>query len=345
MWIIPKNLDVSACVRDTLDLNWESSELSLFLELSVMWRSKPSSARTWLRRLRRVSWMQLLYGRTLRPLMAGHFVRGYTSSLPVIPARERALPARGSKKETLDGFGRILKESLRQLDLFGASSRTSQDTLAVDTPQFIEAYAIWVTKSRLDCLRRRRSARLTREKECMSWPGPSVMDAAGFCGKPDKGRTGPNSGRTLTGKALEMEGKGPHAKWPTPNIPNRGKELSKKHRSGSGGIDLQSSVGQPAPDSPSTNGKSRELWTTPTTDDQNARKGKYKQGGMALNTQAKMWRTPSSDGEGGKMEIRSGCNTRLKLRDQTKGRLNPDWVEQLMGLPVGWTDLDSWEMV
>ena len=23
--------------------------------------------------------------------------------------------------------------------------------------------------------------------------------------------------------------------------------------------------------------------------------------------------------------------------------LNPNWVEQLMGLPVGWTDLGSWE--
>lgn len=49
------------------------------------------------------------------------------------------------------------------------------------------------------------------------WPTPTCMDAAGFCGKPDKGRTGPNSGRTLTGKALEMAGKGPHAeKFPTP---------------------------------------------------------------------------------------------------------------------------------
>ena len=24
------------------------------------------------------------------------------------------------------------------------------------------------------------------------------------------------------------------------------------------------------------------------------------------------------------------------------GKLNPDWVEQLMGLPVGWTDLGFW---
>ena len=27
---------------------------------------------------------------------------------------------------------------------------------------------------------------------------------------------------------------------------------------------------------------------------------------------------------------------------KAQGKLNPDWVEQLMGLPVGWTDLGSW---
>ena len=26
----------------------------------------------------------------------------------------------------------------------------------------------------------------------------------------------------------------------------------------------------------------------------------------------------------------------------SQGKLNPDWVEQLMGLPTGWTDLGSW---
>ena len=29
-------------------------------------------------------------------------------------------------------------------------------------------------------------------------------------------------------------------------------------------------------------------------------------------------------------------------KDQTSGTLNPAWVEWLMGLPTGWTDLDSW---
>jgi len=53
--------------------------------------------------------------------------------------------------------------------------------------------------------------------EVLKFPTPTRMDAAGFCGKPDKGRKGPNSGRTLPGKVLELEGLGPHAEtFPTP---------------------------------------------------------------------------------------------------------------------------------
>jgi len=83
------------------------------------------------------------------------------------------------------------------------------------------------------------------------YPTPTVMDAAGFCGKPDKGRTGPNSGRTLTGRALEMEGMGPHAKmWPTPKASPSGPDYARVNRPDSGGDDLataaarQSSGGQ-----------------------------------------------------------------------------------------------------
>ena len=58
-------------------------------------------------------------------------------------------------------------------------------------------------------------------------PTPTALDGAGFCGKPDKGRTGPNSGRTLTGKVLELEGLGPHAvKFPSPS--------ARDHKSGKG---------------------------------------------------------------------------------------------------------------
>jgi hypothetical protein len=51
-----------------------------------------------------------------------------------------------------------------------------------------------------------------------------------------------------------------------------------------------------------------------------------------------MWPTPmQSDGAGGCVG-RSGGED---LRTATKGSLNPDWVECLMGFPVGWTRLDT----
>jgi hypothetical protein len=37
----------------------------------------------------------------------------------------------------------------------------------------------------------------------------------------------------------------------------------------------------------------------------------------------------------------ANLNTNGKSRE-SQGKLNPDWVEQLMGLPVGWTDLGFW---
>jgi hypothetical protein len=54
-------------------------------------------------------------------------------------------------------------------------------------------------------------------------------------------------------------------------------------------------------------------WSTPVADDTSYRKDKYAQGGTALSTQA-------------------------------GGKLNPTWVEWLMGWPLGWTDLKPLEM-
>src|ERR1700753_928043 len=42
----------------------------------------------------------------------------------------------------------------------------------------------------------------TEENGCGLWPTATVMDSAGFMGKPDKGRVGPNSGNTLNGKVM-----------------------------------------------------------------------------------------------------------------------------------------------
>jgi hypothetical protein len=181
--------------------------------------------------------------------------------------------------------------------------------------------------------------------------------------------------------------------WPTPNVPDRGPELDKSHRRESGGVDLQSAVqlwptpgnnewkgtgpegskshqhmldrkylcaavtdGPPRPDSPSTNGKSRELlWRSPSVQEPGVKAerlegevgsrmydketGRPAQHGLTQQV-AKQFRTPSvpNGGRQRKAKVRESGARSLELNEQLQGKLNPAWVEQLMGLPAGWTD-------
>lgn len=66
-----------------------------------------------------------------------------------------------------------------------------------------------------------------------------------------------------------------------------------------------------------------------------------------LHAAVKMWPTPrASDGEkGGPNQRDSKGNYALPgavhhAKEPGKGQLNPDWVECLMGFPIGWTDID-----
>jgi len=65
---------------------------------------------------------------------------------------------------------------------------------------------------------------------------------------------------------------------------------------------------------PSTTGKSQGSWSTP---------------------QARDWKGPEG-------RAYKGQTKDLPSQTEAQGKLNPDWVESLMGLPVGWTDLGSW---
>ncbi len=278
--------------------------------------------------------MQLLSGRILKPLMADRFATGYTSSLQVIPASRSQSQDKDGDTKTPDTFGRILNESFRQLDLFGVSSRTSADTLQLDTPQFIEAYDLWVTKLRQDCLQRQRSALRTNEKGCLSWPTSTVSDTEGGLVSAKATKTGfrnPNKhGSKLKEAVAEVQN------WPTPtgaeaqkisNQPNfgqiclsnhpaiRGKPQRSKSHKDYKGIPKDGLLDQ---DSLNTNGKNRELWN-----------------------QSKQWSTPEAKNQTGYQVDSRGKRT-PRLGKQAQGKLNPDWVEQLMGLQVGWTDLGCW---
>jgi len=314
-----------------LDLNSDSEELFRTCEQSLTWRSKLSQWRTWSARWKRVSWMQHLSGRILKPSMDGRFVETYTLSLPVGPVSHSVSQENDKGQMTLDTFGRILRESLRQLDLFGSSEKMSPDTLPLDSPQFIEAYEIWVTQLRRDYSARQRSAPLIDDSDSLSWPTMRTADSQEvtyqydnhsdknkprltLCGlakwpTPATGRvTQQMSPSQLKRHSLNLAMTVEKENWPTPQHSEyKGQSQRGQHRPDDRLTNkvISGLLGQ---DNPSTNGKRRGswMWTTPSTDDINTRKGKYKQGRTALNT-------------------------------QTKGKLNPDWVEQLMGLPIHWT--------
>ena len=85
-------------------------------------------------------------------------------------------------------------------------------------------------------------------------------------------------------------------------------------------------------------------WATPRAEhDSGAHKGKPD----TLHSQIKTWPTPASAGvTGGPTGLAGGAGNREKLarmlpdaeaRAMGCGKLNPRWVETLMGLPVGWT--------
>jgi DNA (cytosine-5)-methyltransferase 1 len=102
--------------------------------------------------------------------------------------------------------------------------------------------------------------------------------------------------------------------WPTPRN-NTGPSLDKKHLSLDGAV---------------------RLWPTPAADVTGGdnKTGTRHDRGMKLTTAAKLWPTPTKEGfdAGGH---RGSADT---LYSRVGGSLNPEWVEWLMGYPIGHTD-------
>ena len=94
------------------------------------------------------------------------------------------------------------------------------------------------------------------------------------------------------------------------------------------------------------------LWPTPVSSDTSMRNTKYKQGGTSLSYAIQYWPTPDANcGQRGTQPKwipvrKSGqpaqytINQAVRDTDQSSGgKLNPMWVEWLMGWPLAWTDL------
>tara|TARA_R100000234_G_scaffold61134_1_gene36977 strand:- start:336 stop:1055 length:720 start_codon:yes stop_codon:yes gene_type:complete len=161
------------------------------------------------------------------------------------------------------------------------------------------------------------------------WPTPTAQDNNQVSGNPDH----PKRGTTLGGAARL---------WPTPTASDS--EGGPRQQDGRRGRALK--------DLP------QQMWPTPTVRD-------HKDTGKNTNYEAiakkkklagaVMFPTPAAheaklgyqDRNRGMKGTQESLTTKvindLGGRQVTSGQLNPTWVEWLMGLPLGWTDLGSWE--
>ena len=365
MWIIPKTL--SHFVPATPGLKLELSEQAWMFAQSVTWRSKFMSKQYWLKRFKKGDYVQHLSGLTLSPSMHDHFVESWTESQEASHVSHFQAPENEKDKKTQGTYGQASQTLFDFADPDGSSSKTCQDWLPLGCVTSCKTWDKWVTERRGVYSQRKKLARHTKGNECSSWPTPQASE-----GKANRHRNNPNakgSQEWLTTKVMDtwatpqasdhIEGARTakesnqkclgrdlnQMKWATPNTmdhlpPKTGEALARNKKKG-GCKNLREDVNNPKmnglqdQEKSNTSGKNQESWLTPKSRDyrdvenhilrtgENVRKTGQKFS-VGLPTQAHMKEFPKAK--------------------KAQAKLNPNWVEQLMGLSTGWTDLGSWGM-
>ena len=180
MWIIPKTHPLSS--HFALDMVESKEDLTLQglnIESSLMWRSKPTRLQTWLLRWNRISWMQQLFTRILKPFHRTSFETKLASSLEVIHVNHShwQAVAKDEVTKTLDTFGSTYENTSKQLDLFGVSLKMLKDISHLDCKMSSKIWNYWVMKARSEYSQRVKLEQVTTEKEFLFWATPVARDS------------------------------------------------------------------------------------------------------------------------------------------------------------------------
>lgn len=329
MWIIPRNLRTSHSVQGTEGSTSDSIErLAELFAQSLMWRSKPSRSATWSRRLKTDTSTQRLSTRTLSDSRGQAFEDEWISSVEASLVNHLVQPDEEPETTTPDTSSptsSTVSESWGDLPLF--SWRTSkgsshQSSRATDgqTPRgrpfccmSSESWSAWVTAQRREYSQRVKSAPPINESACLSWvvaPISANQDALLFQGCLSEGEA-------------QM--------WNTPQSRDyKGVDRRKEARGFSPSLPNQV---QPTPH------QEAQMWPTPKA--------------LEVNETVEQWRI-RREREGARrfgqtltVAVKDQCSKATpppEVQSSTHGnrpaspaKLNPRWVETLMGLPMGWT--------
>jgi hypothetical protein len=248
-------------------------------------------------------------------------------------ARTSAWPARAlASTASAAECGNTWRASLARFDPASRSWRTAQRSLLED---LTECSPTWPRSG------------MTADGQCWelpTWAPPTSAPAFGsLLPTPCTVDTGSMFNRSASAGAALRPTLGAMARfdlWPTPTVSGNYNRAGLSAKSGDG---LATAV---------------KNWPTPNAGDAkqsgnvaNWDRRKAEKAAAGINLQeplavaaARMWRTPSAmvtepKSTVTKLSGRKPTDPQVGLADQVGGKLNPTWVEWLMGWPIGWTDL------
>ena len=322
MWILPKQLHTLASVVDTKALDLDSEEFSHICERSLTWRGKDSQQRTWLQRWKRESWMQHLCLRTLKHSHTESFVEKYVYSAVDSHVNRSALAESVKELMTQDiCFPTSPTESeSANPELFSSKmlrelSQPKQEMENQFSNMSSESWKAWVTEQRQEYSQRVKSAHLTNASGYSSWATPEAANQVGY--QVSNGKKVPRLVNQVN--------------WPTPAARDYKGSYSPAaliRKDGKSRMDLLPQVVE----------YDKSSWPTPTVVEGS------KIGNQPNDKQKGLSNHPGIVGPPDRDKLKKSGKSQESLPihiPKSRGKLNPDWVEQLMGLQVGWTQLPT----
>lgn len=339
LFVPVKNLEDFQFVPELEDSTLDSRSLAPNIEQSVTSRGKHMQRRYWSSAWKKGGWIRLLSGMTCPHSRATVGAEKWIWSLRDSLANLTQSLADSKATKTSDTSGLSSSGLSEKCSPPWCSSKMSQDSLpGFDLSE--RNYQEWATSLRRDSLARRKSEQVISGKGCSSWLTPKSPSGGG---QPE--RVTPGGGlRKLEDQAECL--------WGTPNARDW-KGTGMEGQLGTQVLSLQAQeTEEPGQQSSESGLDLPRLWMTPKSGQCGSTaktKGRPIEMATHLTTQTHTWKTPHGIhrfDRHGKMGGPGELGHQAKhCQTPNKGKkLNPLFVEWLMGYPIGWTAFEPVEM-
>ncbi len=302
------------------DSTLDSRSLAPTIEQSVTSRGRLMRRRYWSSAWKKGGWIRHLFGMTLPPLAGTNGVTSWTLSTLAYRVSHIQWPDDNKGNRTIGTSGPSSSASSVKCGPPWCSSRMSQDSLPGFDLSEIN-YRAWVTSLRQGYSQRQKLEAPTNDSDSSSWRSPGSTDGEGGVME-----VRPSGSRRGHYKLRDQVGAYARNQYPTPSKTPYGSSQNE---------------GQVPHDRPSRGTPSLETWAknwaTPAHRDWRSPNGK-----------------PYQDRGGGKKgeQLQNQVHFLQAQETQQRGqqssrngrKLNPVFVEWLMGYPIGWTAFEPVEM-